>query len=159
MNSSDLSPVSSFCRSVNCNFSERFEIKDGHHVLWLTKIFLTFSPPRTTAFEITRVARNVPLGVLKKCFYFSKWIDLRWPSWLVIGQDIFYFFSRTTVCDVIDFARNVFMMVVLQYFQSEQFQIQDVRSGFLFALLFSSTCSAELLHAYCKSPDLPEMFQ
>ena len=39
MNSSDLSPVSSFCRSVNCNFSERFEIKDGHHVLWLTEIF------------------------------------------------------------------------------------------------------------------------
>jgi len=83
----------------------------------------------TTASPISRLARNVPLGVLKKCCYFSKCFDIqdghpglwwswhfwygrcvpleflkkccysrnpRWPSWSLVGQDIFYFVSRTT---------------------------------------------------------------
>ena len=94
MNSSVLLPVSYFCRSVNCYFSERIvQNQRWSPCPLIDRDILNLFPSRTTAFEITRVARNVPLGVLKKCCYFSKWIDLRWPPWLVIGQDIFYFFS------------------------------------------------------------------
>ena len=39
----------------------------------------------------------------------------------------------------------LYVMLVLLYFQSEQFQIQDVRSGLVFALLFSSTWFKHIL--------------
>jgi hypothetical protein len=50
-------------------FSEQFEIQHGCPGLWLVKTCLYFS--RTTACEVSRVCRNISLGVLKKCCYFS----------------------------------------------------------------------------------------
>lgn len=60
-----------------CYFSERIVIQDGCPGLWFAITFFYFFS-MTTCTAVTTLARNSPLGVLKKCCYFSLWIEIQY---------------------------------------------------------------------------------
>ena len=52
--------------------------QDAHPVLWFSETFSTFLPGQLHACEVTRLVRNVLASrVLKKCCYFSYWIEIQ----------------------------------------------------------------------------------
>ena len=69
---------------------------------------------RPTPYPITKLTSNVPLGILKKCSYFSEWfLSNTCPSlWL---STIFSIFFQTTTCKVTRLSRNVPLGVLKSY--------------------------------------------
>lgn len=78
-----------------------------------------FNVSRTIEGDVTRLARNVPLVVPKKCYYFSELFD------------IFDFFLKTTSYEVSRLVRNVPLGVLKKCsYILEQFKIQDGHPSF-----------------------------
>ena len=60
------------------------------------KLFVFFDLLRTTAYQVTRLARNISLEVL---FHYGVISHSRW--FFFIGWDIYDLFSRTTACPIV----------------------------------------------------------
>jgi len=61
----------------------------------------------TTAYKVTRLARNVPLAVLKKCCYFSEGLKESKMASLASDWLRHFNFSTTTACEITRLAKNV----------------------------------------------------
>ena len=78
-----------------CVFLGRSEKQDGRPGLWLAETFST-SPLK----PLSRIQRNLTWSKISmsstKFVFFGRIGETRWPSWLLIGWDIFDFSSETT---------------------------------------------------------------
>lgn len=59
-----------------CFFSGRFDIQCGRPSICLAYIFSIFFP-KTTSDEVTTFAKNIPLGILKRCCYLLERFKIR----------------------------------------------------------------------------------
>ena len=82
-------PLPSFC------FSGRSEQQDGRPGLWLAETFLTSPLKPLNGIQWNFTGSKISMSSTKFVF-FGPIGKTRWPSWPLIGWDIFDFFSETT---------------------------------------------------------------